>query len=77
MKRVYFFKIGYDGVMIKQDEIVIVLDLGIGERVVVIEKFFSILVNNQYYLLLRGKICYEVMEEGVVQIKFWSGFFLV
>ena len=77
MKRAYLPKIGHDGLMIKQDETVIVVDPGIGERVVVIEKFLSILANNQYYSLLKGKICNEVMEDGVVQTKFWSGFLLV
>ena len=77
MKRAYLPKIGHDGMMIKQDETVIAVDPGIGERVVVIEKFLSILANSQYFSLLRGKICHEVMEEGVVQTKFWSGFRLV
>ena len=63
--------------MIKQDGTVTAVDPGIGGRVVVIEKFLSILANNQYYSLLKGKICHEVMEEGVVQTKFWSGFLLV
>ena len=49
MKRAYLPKIGHDGLMIKQDETVIAVDPGIGERVVVIEKFVSILANNQYY----------------------------
>ena len=76
MSRAYLPKIGHDGLMVKQDEMVIAADPGIGDRIV-IEKFLSILANNQYFSFLRRKICHEVMEEGVVQTKFWNGFLFI
>jgi len=76
-KRAFFPKLGYDGVVVKAGETVVVTDPGLGDKFVTVENFLSVLANNQYYSLLKGQICHEVMEDGEVQTQFWSGFHFV
>ena len=53
------------------------IDPGIDDKVVIINKFLSVLANDQYYSLAKAPVCNYVMEDGEVQTKYWSGFPLV
>lgn len=76
-RRAFFPKLGYDGVVVKAGETVVATDPGLGDKFVTVEKFLSVLANGQYFSLLKGQVCHEVMEDGEVQTQFWSGFHFV
>lgn len=76
-RRAFFPKLGYDGVVAKVGETVVAEDPGLGEKFVTVTSFLSVLANDQYFSLLKGQVSHEVMEDGEVQTKFWSGFHLV
>lgn len=70
-------KLGHNGLVIKSDEAVIGIDPGEDDKVVIINKFLSVLANDQYYSLVKAQVCNYVMEDGEVQTNYWSGFPLV
>jgi len=76
-RRAFLPKLGYNGLNVKAGETVIVIDPGIGDKLVTIEIFLSVFTNNQYHSLLKGQICHAAMEAGEDQTQFWSGFHLV
>lgn len=47
--------LGYNGLIVKASETVIVIDPGIGDKFVTIENFLSVFANNQYHSLLKGQ----------------------
>ncbi|KAL9966452.1 hypothetical protein ACROYT_G024530 [Oculina patagonica] len=50
---------------------------GTEEKLLKVKSFLSVLANDHYFSLLKGQVSHEVMEDGEVQTKFWSGFHLV